>query len=131
MDFTFSDTIAGYVADVDASQRAFGLRTSDGRQHTVHLTDTTYAEVLPGEERTQIAPRDLDEPPLPPPRARRILPANDGPTEGLTLTRHALLERAWEPPRWSERWRSTGAPCWRAVPRSGRSRSGKGACRRI
>src|SRR5437588_7218132 len=56
MDFTFSDTIAGYVADVDASQRAFGLRTSDGRQHTVHLTDTTYAEVL----------RNLDEPFQPP-----------------------------------------------------------------
>src|SRR5579884_989936 len=51
-------------------------------------------------------PRDLDAPPLPPPRQRRILPASDGPAEGLTLSRHLLLERAVEPrPHWSERFR--------------------------
>src|SRR6266699_6854701 len=44
--FTFSDTIAGYVAGVDPDGRAFGLKTTDGRQFHVRLTDTTYAELL-------------------------------------------------------------------------------------
>jgi hypothetical protein len=52
-----------------------------------------------------LAPRDLDLPPLPPPRPRRILPASDGPAEGLTLTRHALLERAVERPGRADRLR--------------------------
>ncbi len=43
MDFTFSDTIAGYVTDFDSGEGRFGLRTSDGRLFQVHLTPTTYA----------------------------------------------------------------------------------------
>jgi len=46
IDFTFSDTIAGYVIDFDSGSRSFGLRTTDGRQFRVRLTTTTYAEVL-------------------------------------------------------------------------------------
>jgi mannose/cellobiose epimerase-like protein (N-acyl-D-glucosamine 2-epimerase family)/anti-anti-sigma regulatory factor len=46
IDFTFSDTIAGYVIDFDRGSRSFGLRTTDGRQFRVQLTTTTYAEVL-------------------------------------------------------------------------------------
>ena len=46
MDFVFSDTIAGYVRDVDQAARAFGLTTTDGRQFRVELTDTSYGEVL-------------------------------------------------------------------------------------
>ena len=52
MDFTFSDTIAGYVVDFDPHTRSFGLRTTDGRQFRVRLTTTTYAEIV----------RNLDEP---------------------------------------------------------------------
>ncbi|MGH3574436.1 MAG: AGE family epimerase/isomerase [Pseudonocardiaceae bacterium] len=47
MHFTFSDTIAGYVtATMDSSDGAFGLKTSDGREFQVQLTDATYAEVI-------------------------------------------------------------------------------------
>jgi mannose/cellobiose epimerase-like protein (N-acyl-D-glucosamine 2-epimerase family)/anti-anti-sigma regulatory factor len=47
MHFTFSDTIAGYVtATVDSSDGTFGLKTSDGREFQVKLTDVTYAEVI-------------------------------------------------------------------------------------
>jgi len=46
MHFTFSDTIAGYVTSVDISKKTFGLRTSDGREFEVKLTDTTYGELL-------------------------------------------------------------------------------------
>jgi mannose/cellobiose epimerase-like protein (N-acyl-D-glucosamine 2-epimerase family) len=45
IDFTFSDTIAGYVTGYDPKAGAFGLQTTDGRQFTVKLTDSTYAEV--------------------------------------------------------------------------------------
>ena len=50
--FTFSDTIAGYVTTFDQAAGRFGLRTSDGREFTVHLTDTMSAELV----------RNLDEP---------------------------------------------------------------------
>ncbi len=47
MHFTFSDTIAGYVtATTDSSDGMFGLKTSDGREFQVKLTDATYAEVI-------------------------------------------------------------------------------------
>jgi mannose/cellobiose epimerase-like protein (N-acyl-D-glucosamine 2-epimerase family)/anti-anti-sigma regulatory factor len=47
MHFTFSDTITGYVtATVDSSAGTFGLKTSDGREFQVKLTDVTYAEVI-------------------------------------------------------------------------------------
>ena len=44
--FTFSDTIAGYVTSYDEGSDSFGLRTSDGREFRVHLTDNTFAFVM-------------------------------------------------------------------------------------
>ncbi len=46
MDFTFSDTIAGYVIDFDPHGGSFGLRTTDGRVFRVKVTATTYAEIM-------------------------------------------------------------------------------------
>jgi mannose/cellobiose epimerase-like protein (N-acyl-D-glucosamine 2-epimerase family)/anti-anti-sigma regulatory factor len=46
MHFTFSDTIAGYVTSTDTSKKTFGLKTSDGREFQVKLTDTTYGELV-------------------------------------------------------------------------------------
>lgn len=47
MHFTFADTITGYVTyGVDPNQHTFGLKTTDEREFTVKLTDTTYGEVL-------------------------------------------------------------------------------------
>ncbi|MEA2932179.1 MAG: hypothetical protein QOI56_964 [Actinomycetota bacterium] len=46
IDFTFSDTIAGYVTGFDEDEDSFGLRTSDGREFTCHLTANTYAAAL-------------------------------------------------------------------------------------
>jgi mannose/cellobiose epimerase-like protein (N-acyl-D-glucosamine 2-epimerase family) len=43
VDFTFSDTLAGYVTEFDSGQGRFGLRTSDGRVFSIELTPTTYA----------------------------------------------------------------------------------------
>ncbi|MGV9252844.1 AGE family epimerase/isomerase [Streptomyces sp. NPDC003697] len=44
LDFTFSDSVAGYVQGRDGS--SVHLKTLDGRPVTVHLTDTTYAQLL-------------------------------------------------------------------------------------
>ena len=46
LSFTFSDTIAGYVTSFEASSGTFGLRTTDGREFRVQLTDATYVEVI-------------------------------------------------------------------------------------
>jgi hypothetical protein len=45
-DFPFSDTIAGYVTVLDSNRNSFGLKTSDNRHFEVHLTETTYAELV-------------------------------------------------------------------------------------
>ncbi|MCW5848798.1 MAG: AGE family epimerase/isomerase [Anaerolineae bacterium] len=45
MRFTFSDTIAGYVTDFNRREKCIGIRTSDGRQFTAYLTNTTYARI--------------------------------------------------------------------------------------
>jgi mannose/cellobiose epimerase-like protein (N-acyl-D-glucosamine 2-epimerase family) len=50
--FTFSDTIAGYVISFDEGNRRFVMKTSDGREFAVALTDTMSAELV----------RNLDEP---------------------------------------------------------------------
>jgi mannose/cellobiose epimerase-like protein (N-acyl-D-glucosamine 2-epimerase family) len=50
--FSFSDTIAGYVTQFEREQGRFGLRTSDGREFTVALSDTMSAELV----------RNLNEP---------------------------------------------------------------------
>jgi mannose/cellobiose epimerase-like protein (N-acyl-D-glucosamine 2-epimerase family) len=46
INFTFSDTIAGYVTGYDLTTSSFGLKTSDGRTFHVQLTPTTYAELV-------------------------------------------------------------------------------------
>ena len=43
IDFTFSDTIAGYVTAFDEDDDSFGIRTSDGRIFKVSLTVNTFA----------------------------------------------------------------------------------------
>ena len=43
VDFSFSDTIAGYVGDTDPSGDWFRLITSDGRAFTVRYAPNTYA----------------------------------------------------------------------------------------
>lgn len=44
--FTFSDTIAGYVTKMDWEKDCFEMRTSDDRTFEVRLTPTLYAEML-------------------------------------------------------------------------------------
>lgn len=46
VDFTFSDTVSGYVTNFDTASGVFGLRTSDGREYKVTLTDMTYARYV-------------------------------------------------------------------------------------
>ena len=46
MRFTFSDLIAGAVTGFDADRDSFGIRTADGREFEVALTNTTYAQLL-------------------------------------------------------------------------------------
>ncbi|HEY2538063.1 MAG TPA: N-acyl-D-glucosamine 2-epimerase, partial [Stellaceae bacterium] len=43
IDFTFSDTIAGYVSSYRSGENCFTLRTSDDREFAVYLTPNTYA----------------------------------------------------------------------------------------
>jgi mannose/cellobiose epimerase-like protein (N-acyl-D-glucosamine 2-epimerase family) len=44
--FSFSDTIAGYVESSDRDARTFTLKTTDGRQFTIHHRSTTSARVM-------------------------------------------------------------------------------------
>jgi mannose/cellobiose epimerase-like protein (N-acyl-D-glucosamine 2-epimerase family) len=44
--FTFSDTLAGYVASHDRDQGLYQVKTSDGRPFTVKLKKNTYAQIL-------------------------------------------------------------------------------------
>ena len=46
MQFTFADTIAGYVVSCDFELDTFVLETSDGRQFDVKLTANTFAEMV-------------------------------------------------------------------------------------
>jgi mannose/cellobiose epimerase-like protein (N-acyl-D-glucosamine 2-epimerase family) len=50
--FTFSDTIGGYVSSFDAGNKRFVMKTSDGREFAVDITDTMSAELV----------RNLEEP---------------------------------------------------------------------
>jgi len=45
MQFTVSDSVAGYVVSYDEDENTFVLRTSDGREFTVNVTPTTAANV--------------------------------------------------------------------------------------
>ena len=46
IDFTFSDTIAGYVTASDPAQGTFILKTPGDSEFTVKLTDVTFAEFI-------------------------------------------------------------------------------------
>lgn len=52
INFTFSDTIAGYVTDFNLKERNFSLKTSDNRLFKAYLTDNCYARYV----------RNLNEP---------------------------------------------------------------------
>ncbi len=52
LNFTFMDTIGGYVTAFDPTADTFTIKTSDGREYTVKLTNTTNAQMV----------RNLDEP---------------------------------------------------------------------
>jgi mannose/cellobiose epimerase-like protein (N-acyl-D-glucosamine 2-epimerase family) len=43
--FSFSDSIAGYVTSFNRTEKTFGLRTSDGREFQAYLTPTVYARI--------------------------------------------------------------------------------------
>ena len=45
-DFTFSDTIAGYVTSFDRENRSYDIKTSDGRPYTIKLKGNTYALMI-------------------------------------------------------------------------------------
>jgi mannose/cellobiose epimerase-like protein (N-acyl-D-glucosamine 2-epimerase family) len=45
VDFTFSDTVAGYVVSYDSADQHFVLRTSDGRQQAVYLSSNTFSRI--------------------------------------------------------------------------------------
>src|SRR6266576_2229345 len=46
MAFTFADTIAGYVKRYDRNADSFIIETTDGREFSVKLTDTTNAQLV-------------------------------------------------------------------------------------
>jgi mannose/cellobiose epimerase-like protein (N-acyl-D-glucosamine 2-epimerase family) len=46
IDFSFSDLIAGYVTKYDAATDHVWLKTSDGREYSIGITPTTYAEII-------------------------------------------------------------------------------------
>jgi mannose/cellobiose epimerase-like protein (N-acyl-D-glucosamine 2-epimerase family) len=46
INFTFSDTIAGYVTNYDRDTDTFGLRTSGGREYQARLKGNTYAQLV-------------------------------------------------------------------------------------
>src|SRR5689334_19413081 len=45
LDFTFSDTIAGYVTQFNRTTKSFTLKTSDGREFEAFISPTTYARI--------------------------------------------------------------------------------------
>src|SRR5262245_45282760 len=45
IEFSFSDTIAGYVRNFDRTNSTFTLQTSDGREFEVSLTPTTFGRI--------------------------------------------------------------------------------------
>ncbi|WP_374796720.1 AGE family epimerase/isomerase [Aerosakkonema funiforme] len=45
MSFSFSDTIGGYVTHFNRQEKSFGIKTSDGREYTAHLTPTAWGRI--------------------------------------------------------------------------------------
>ena len=46
LNFTFSDTLAGYVTGFDRDANTYTVETSDGRAYSVRLKDNTYAMLI-------------------------------------------------------------------------------------
>jgi mannose/cellobiose epimerase-like protein (N-acyl-D-glucosamine 2-epimerase family) len=46
VNFTFSDTVAGYVTGLDPAQGMYQVKTNDGRPFTVRLKRNTYAQLI-------------------------------------------------------------------------------------
>ena len=46
MNFTFSDTVAGYVTEFDREAGTYVVKTSDDRLYTIKLKDNTYAQLI-------------------------------------------------------------------------------------
>ncbi len=46
MNFTFSDTVAGYVTEFDREAGTYIVKTSDDRLYTIKLKDNTYAQLI-------------------------------------------------------------------------------------
>ena len=46
LNFTFSDTIAGYVTGFDRDANTYTVKTSDGREYSIRLKDNTYAMLV-------------------------------------------------------------------------------------
>ncbi len=46
INFTFSDTVAGYVTEFNRETGTYVVRTSDGRLYTIKLKDNTYAQLI-------------------------------------------------------------------------------------
>jgi mannose/cellobiose epimerase-like protein (N-acyl-D-glucosamine 2-epimerase family) len=46
MNFTFSDTLAGYVTSLDPGHGVYQIKTADGRPFTVKLKTNTYAQLI-------------------------------------------------------------------------------------
>jgi mannose/cellobiose epimerase-like protein (N-acyl-D-glucosamine 2-epimerase family) len=46
MNFTLSDTVAGYVTRLDPGQGVYQIKTTDGRPFTVKLKANTYAQLI-------------------------------------------------------------------------------------
>jgi mannose/cellobiose epimerase-like protein (N-acyl-D-glucosamine 2-epimerase family) len=44
--FSFSDTVTGYVTHFDRQGKCFQVKTSDGREFMVYLTDMTYGRIV-------------------------------------------------------------------------------------
>ena len=108
VDFTFSDTIAGYVTGYDDEADAFGLRTSDGREFRAYMTKNTYSQAMrnfgeayldtTGQMRDMLVPERL------PVRLRDLLPGRGRgpPVRGEVdhLPEHPRHELIFEQPRW-------------------------------
>lgn len=45
VNFSFSDTITGYVTHFNRTEKCFGLKTSDGREFQAYLTPTTFGRI--------------------------------------------------------------------------------------
>ncbi|MBT6765331.1 MAG: N-acyl-D-glucosamine 2-epimerase, partial [Prolixibacteraceae bacterium] len=46
INFTFSDTITGYVTNFNLKERWFTVVTSDEKKFKIHLTDNSYARFV-------------------------------------------------------------------------------------